>query len=140
MNLGQPVLEGVAGHHRLAKFSTVNRHEIDYAGHIRLAGMQTNRPGSLRHTLDDQDTGHDRPTGEMTCKKGFVDCHILYTGGGVVSVNIDDAINQQKRIPMRQKFENLANVDRFENWRFIPHLKNFTCLHSFDASFSRAFP
>ena len=76
--------------------------------------MNADRAGRLRHAFDQQHAGHDRMVGKMTLELRLVEGHVLDADAGFVAADVDDPVDQQKRIAMRQRFQELQDVHRFE--------------------------
>src|SRR6266446_2723576 len=110
--LGDMDVEAVAGHDRAAEAGVVDAHEIDQLALGVLAErMDDEHGGGLRHRLDDQHPGHDRPAREMALKERLVDRDILDPGGPNIRHRIDDLVDHQKRVAMRDHFHDPLNVD-----------------------------
>src|SRR4029079_3540390 len=92
----------IARVHRTTPFDVVERGEIHdlllRIGH----GAHQEHPAHLRHRLDDQDTRHDRMSGEMPLKERLVDRHVLDAHDPLSRVDLDNAIDEQEWIPVRQ--------------------------------------
>src|SRR5262245_17316139 len=110
-NLAHMVVKMVAGQHGLAKLGAVYPHEID---ELRLViGLEirhAQRPRRLRQSLDDQHARHDRETRKMPLKEGFVDGDALDADAAFIAIHFDQAVDQQKRVAMRQQFHDPRNV------------------------------
>src|SRR5690606_37374635 len=63
---------------------------------------------------DDEHAGHDRLAGEMSLEMRLVERDVLDADAAVVTVHLDDAVDEKKRIAMRQELQNALNVDAFE--------------------------
>ena len=100
---------------RLAELSLVDRDEIDALraldGALRVHRDDARR---LRHRLDHQHPRHHRRQWKMPLKLRLVDRHILYADARFVAANIDDAIDQQEWIAVRQIVEDADNIQGFE--------------------------
>ncbi len=73
-------------------------------------GKQQNRSG-LRHRLDDQHSRHNGIAGKMAVKKWLVDRNVLKRDNSLGARDMNDAVDQQHRITMRQKFENPVDLE-----------------------------
>jgi biotin-[acetyl-CoA-carboxylase] ligase BirA-like protein len=68
---------------------------------VLLIREHRNRP-RLRHRLDDQDPGHDRPAGKVTREVPLVRPH-LFTGNHLLPwAQVDDLVEEQERVAVRQ--------------------------------------
>ncbi len=68
--------------------------------------LGADRTGGLGHRLNNQNTRHDRLTGKMAVEMRFVEGDILDPNGTVITDDVFNPVNQQKRIAVRQQFEN----------------------------------
>ncbi len=73
-------------------------------------GKQQHRAG-LRHRLDDQHSRHNGIAGKMAVKKWLVDRNVLNGDNSLGARDMKDAVDQQHRIAMRQKFENPVDLE-----------------------------
>jgi hypothetical protein len=102
----------------------VNRHEIDKLPASRQPETLNRKdPGSLGQGLDNQDSGHDRPTGKVAVEKVFVDRHRLDGDNRLVKDDFDDPIHEQHRVTMRQGRHDRPDVERSDAClvRCLPH-------------------
>ena len=53
-------------------------------------------------------------SGKMSLKLRLVDGHVLDADAAFVAADVDDAVDQQKRIAMRQHFEHSRDIGRFQ--------------------------
>ncbi len=74
--------------------------------------MHADRAGRLRHALDQQDAGKDRPRREMARELRLVEGDVLDADAGLVAVDLDDPVDEQKRIAVRQQLEDSAGCRR----------------------------
>src|SRR6516165_3459768 len=73
--------------------------------------MDYQHRSGLRHRLDDQHSRHDRPRREMALKKTFVDRHALDAGRPRVRHHVDNLVDHQKWMAMRDHFHDPLNID-----------------------------
>ena len=59
---------------------------------------------SLGHSFNDQDTRHDRKSGKVALKKGFINGDIFYAHDVLSGIEFKDPVNQNKRITMGKNF------------------------------------
>ena len=92
----------IAGIDGPAEAAIVDGHEIDQlafgCGSERVDHEDGRR---LRHRLDDQDARHDRRAGEMSLKIGLADADVLDADGALVGIHLDDAVDHQEGVAMR---------------------------------------
>ena len=103
------ILDPVAGLDRLAELHLVDGHEEDLLGLRLLGDLRRDADGArrLRHALDQVDAREDRPRREMAGELRLVEGDVLDADAGFVAVDLDDLVDQQKRIAMRQQIEDL---------------------------------
>jgi translation initiation factor IF-1 len=105
------VFEHVAGHHRPAELGLVDGHEIDQLRPRALHRRHADGAGRLRYALDDQHARHHRPAGKMAGEVWLVEGDVLDPDGGFVAVDIDDAVDHQERVAVRQKLQDALDVE-----------------------------
>ena len=76
--------------------------------------MNAQRAGRLRQALDDEHARHDRELREMPLEERLVDGDVLDADGALVAVHVDDAIDHQERIAMRQQLHHAPDIGRAE--------------------------
>src|SRR5260370_12817442 len=95
--------QGIAGNDWPPKtrfFDAGEQHEFLIAiGNL----AQRQNGAALGEGFDDQHSGHDRGAGKVPLKKRFVVADLLDTDDALERFYLDDSIDQQKRIAMRQK-------------------------------------
>src|SRR5688572_22392751 len=101
----------VAGAGGLAKLRFVDGEHQDNAFADAGAAVvrNDNGPCSLSHGLDDQYAGENRLVREMTLKHRLVIGNVLDAGRALVAIDVDDAIDHQKRIAVRQRLEDVRD-------------------------------
>jgi hypothetical protein len=72
--------------------------------------LQQQDAAGLGHRLHHQHAGHDRIAGEVAVEERFVDGDVLDGHDPLGALELDDAVDQQKRIAVGQKFHDLPNV------------------------------
>jgi hypothetical protein len=101
----------IAGAHWLAETRFFNRGEVGQrAG--RVARNQSEHSGHLRHRFENEHAGHDGMAGKVTLKMLFVGRHILHADAAMSRFQFDNAIDQQKRIAMRQNLADFLVAQR----------------------------
>ena len=55
--------------------------------------------------------GHDRQAGKVPHKEWFVDRDVLDRHDPLFALELEHAVNQQKRIPVRQNLQNVVDVE-----------------------------
>src|SRR6185436_19406311 len=104
-------MHGIAGNHRAAEASFVDGHEIDERRLLEFLNMvHAQRARGLRHALDQKHARHDRIAGEVPLKVRLVRGDVLDAGGGAVPVHVDDAVDKEERIAMRQQLEDVGGL------------------------------
>src|SRR5581483_1287027 len=109
------IVQLVARQHRLAELGAVYPHEIHelgFVGDVEVADAQGAR--RLSQPLDDQNARHDRELGEVPLEERLVDGDALDADGADVGVHLDDLVDQQERIAMRQQLHHARDVGRAE--------------------------
>jgi hypothetical protein len=91
----------IARHHRLAKFCPVNASQIDERLRRRPQRFEGQESADLRHRFHDQDTGHDRPSREMSLEERLIYRHVLDADYPTIRFEFEDTVDEQKRITMR---------------------------------------
>src|SRR5258707_5313883 len=110
--LGDMDAQRVAGHDGAPEPRIVDTHEIDQLA----LGLAPNRLddehcGSLGHRLDDQHARHHRALREVAGEIGLVDRHVLDADGTGVRHDLDDPVDHQKRVAMRNHRANPLDVE-----------------------------
>ena len=110
--LGDMHMEAIAGKHRPAEAGVVDTHEVDELA-FRLApeGMNNENGRGLRHCLDDQDARHDRTDREMALEILLVDRDVLDAGGAHIGHCVNNLVDHQKRVAVRDHFHDPLNID-----------------------------
>ncbi|MNL23923.1 hypothetical protein D3C87_1453360 [compost metagenome] len=103
----------IAGNDGSAEARVVDCHEIDEITALTLAAG-ADRTCRLGHGLDDQNARHDRAIREMTGEMRFVDRHVLDANRRIITIDLDDLVDEQERVTMRQKLHDFQNVSRAE--------------------------
>jgi hypothetical protein len=102
----------VARHDWSAKTRVVDPHEIEgrFAGRLHAGRLEGEHAGRLRHGLDDQHARHDGTAGEMPLEKRLVERHVLERHDLAAGRVLENTIDQQERIAMRQVAENSLEI------------------------------
>src|SRR5260221_10552105 len=110
--LGDVDAQRVAGHPRAAEAGAVDADEIDELA-FRAAAQRLNDEdgGGLRHRLDDQHARHHRALGEVAGEIGFVDRHVLDPDGTRIGDDLDDPVDHQERVAMRDHRANALDIE-----------------------------
>src|SRR5262249_45575912 len=80
---------------------TVDAGEEGKAPTVLLAAEHRDRAG-LGHRLDDEDAGHDRPSREVPREVPLVRAYGLACNHAVPRLELDDLVDQEKGVAMRQ--------------------------------------
>ena len=104
----------VSRHGRLAELGSVDGEEINQRRFAHPGRANADGAGRLRHRLDDENAGHHRLPRKMTEEKLFVHRHVLDADGGIVAVDLDDAVDHQEGVAVWQQFHQPHDIDRFE--------------------------
>jgi hypothetical protein len=75
--------------------------------------IEKQRSADLRHRFDKERARHDRMTRKMPLKKRFAERDVFYPDHKGFAVGFQNAVNQQKRIPMRQNLLNIPDTITF---------------------------
>src|SRR5690606_23197996 len=103
--------ELVSGHDGPAELRLVDSHEVDELRRVALAeAMDAQRTRRLREALDDENARHDGVAREVALEEWLVDGHVLEPDGGLVAIHVEDAIDQEERIAMRQQLEQARDI------------------------------
>ena len=110
---GHVVLEHVARHDRLAELGLVDGQEVDERRLLLSARHRADaeRARGLRHALEHQHARHHRIVGKMAEELRLVGGDVLDADAVFVAADLDDAVDQQERIAVRQRGEDFANPD-----------------------------
>src|SRR6266567_6188908 len=117
------IFDGIAGHHGFSEFALVDGQEINRA---RLLGaldrLDADDAGGLRHGFDHHYARIDRALRKMPEKRQLVESDILDADTGVIGPDLDHAVDQQHRKPMRERLEDLVDIDEIKSDRcFLRH-------------------
>ena len=102
----------VAGGDRLAELALVDGHEEHLLG-AQLVGPDVaaaDRARRLRHALDQQHAGEDRQSGKVAHELRLVGGDVLDADAGFVAVDLDDAVDHQERIAVRQQLQQRLDI------------------------------
>ena len=108
-------LDPIARHDWLAKPGFVDPREINklrlLAARMR---VDAQNPRGLSHALDQKNPRHDRALREMSLELRLIDADILDADAGFLAPRLDHPVDHQKRIAVRQGFQQAQNVKRFD--------------------------
>src|SRR5688572_23273274 len=88
--------------HRLSELDVVERHEVNDLRIRLLERAEEQHSSHLRHGLDDEYSGHDRMPGKMPLKERLVDRHVLDADHPLSFFDLENAIDEEKRISVRK--------------------------------------
>ena len=109
--LGHVNAHDIAGPDRPAEPAVIDRHEVNVSAFgFGTERMDDEHSRRLCHRLDDHDAGHDRHAGKVALKLGFVDRDVLYAGRGNVRDQLDNAVDQEHRVTMRNHLHDPLDV------------------------------
>mmetsp|Transcript_70806 Transcript_70806/g.211127 ORF Transcript_70806/g.211127 Transcript_70806/m.211127 type:complete len:211 (-) Transcript_70806:131-763(-) len=94
--------ERVPRHDGLSELDAVNARKEELALAVRDRRLQADNAAELCHGLDHEDAGHDRPVREVARELGLVGGDVLHAHGPLARLVLQDLVDQQERIPMRQ--------------------------------------
>jgi hypothetical protein len=102
----------VARLHGLAELRLVDGHEkyLFRLGLLRHFRRHADGPGRLSHSLDQENARIDRARREMAGELRLVEGDVLDADAGIVAVDLDDPVDQEERVAVRQQFENPHDV------------------------------
>src|SRR5690606_28495183 len=115
LDLGNMELDDVARTSRLAEPGLVDaqhQHDVFLAG-IGIV-LDHDRTGGLRHAFNDQHARQNRVAWEVTLYNWLIERDILDAHSCLVAIDLDDLVDHQERITMRQAGEDLGNAHRSE--------------------------
>jgi hypothetical protein len=72
--------------------------------------VHAQRASGLRHALDQKHARHDRIAGEVPLEIGLVRRDVLDARGGAVPVHVDNAVDKEERIAVRQQLEDVGGL------------------------------
>ena len=99
----------VPGDYGLAKLDLVRTHKISDLALI-FGFAQQHDAGKLRHCLKLQYAGHNGMPGEVSLEKRLVDGHGFDPCALVVSLKLDNAIQQKEGVAMGENLHHLVDV------------------------------
>src|SRR5216683_5808912 len=116
------VFDGVAGHHRFTEFALVDSEKINRARFLgALDRLDADHAGGLRHRLDHHHPGIDRTFRKMPLKWRLAEGDVLDADAGVIGPDIEHPIDQQHRIAVRQRLEDLIDIHERKSDRCLLH-------------------
>ena len=115
---GAPVEDGdldaelVAGDDGLAKAGVIDAGEDHELGVAIVLGefCEQKRAAGLRDGFDDENSGHDGKVRKMASEVRLVDGDVLDGDDAGFALHLEDAIDEEKRVTMRQDGHDLLDV------------------------------
>ena len=105
-------MQNVSGEYRAAEARIVDGHEVDQlALGLRPQRVNDQNGRGLRHRLDDQHARHNRAGRKVTLKIRLVDRDVLDAGRVRVGNDIDNLVDHQERLTVRDHLHDPLNVD-----------------------------
>ena len=105
----------ISGNDRPAKLGFINTHKVNQRVLqilVRISrGEQPENGARLRHAFNGQHSRHDRRTWEMTIEKRLVDADVLDGNKPLVQVDLENSVDQEKRISMRKNPHDLGDSE-----------------------------
>src|SRR5580658_468906 len=105
--------ELIPGQHAAAKAHLVETGQHEQGTRFGANLIEGENRAGLRQRLDDQHPGHHRKIGKMTAEEWLVEGDV-FDGEHVRSIELQDAIDQQERIAMRQGAQDSAEFVRLK--------------------------
>ena len=103
----------VARNDRLAEARFINAHEKDdLAFDVEIFRIGRESGGRLRHRLDNEDARHDRLLWKVALEKLVAIAHAFDADRAFTSFDVDQLVDQQERVAMRQKLHDFVDVQR----------------------------
>src|SRR5579883_578982 len=102
--------EPVPGNDGAAKFAGVDPRQIRRLSR-ELARLEDDAASQLRERFDHVDAGQERVAGKMSREDGLGRGDVLVAQGPHAGLELDDAIDQQNRIAVRQNLRDLPDVE-----------------------------
>src|SRR5687767_7059962 len=100
----------VAGNDGPAELGLVDTHEVDdRLCQIGVLLEQSQNRTRLSHGFNGQYAGHDSRTWKMPIEKRLIDGDILERDDPFIRIDLDDAVDQEKRVSMRKNPHNLGD-------------------------------
>src|SRR5712672_730125 len=105
------VFNGIARHHRLAKLALVDGEKVNRARlPCAFHRLDAYHAGGLRHRFDHHHARIYRTLREMPEKRWLVKGDVLDSDAAVIDSDIDNPVNQQHRIAVRERLQDLIDV------------------------------
>lgn len=104
-------MQRITGQHRFAEFRVVDPHEKHDLRNIGDAGVvDADGARRLGQGLDDEDARHHGELREVTLEEILVDGDVLDADTGLVAIDVDDLVDEQEGVAMRQQLHDLLDV------------------------------
>src|SRR4030095_15112105 len=87
--------------------------EVDQLLVAVLDVVQQQDPAYLGHRLEDQDAGHDRAPRKLALEEGLVRGDVLQADGPLSLLDLQDAVDEEKRIAVRQDVQDRSDLHHF---------------------------
>jgi hypothetical protein len=101
----------VAGHDGLAELGALDAGE-DHELLVSIGDLGKEKCSSgLSDGFDDEDAGHDRVTGKVSCEMRLVYGDVLDGDDALATIDLDDAVDEKERVAMRKNALDLENVE-----------------------------
>src|SRR5439155_26699507 len=93
----------IARDDRPPEFGFIDTHEVDKGfAEVGVLFKQAQNRAGLRHGFDRQNPWHDRRARKMAAEEWLVDGDVLERDDTFIRVDLENAVDQEKRIPMRK--------------------------------------
>src|SRR5262245_60256946 len=115
------IFDGVARYDRFAELCFVDGEEEDRFLLAHPFRQRADDARGLRHALDHQHAREHRIAWKVPDELWLVHRDVLDPGAALIATDIDDPINHQERVAMRQRLEDLGNVGRLESGPDVSH-------------------
>ena len=102
----------VAGQDRALEAAVVDAGEEAELAAVLVGSDRTATARGLGQRLDHEHTGHDRATGEVTGELRLVGGDLLDRHRALAGLELDHAVDEQERIPMRNDPHDVGRLER----------------------------
>src|ERR1700676_195840 len=116
------IFDGIAGHHRLAELAVVDGEKIDRARLLcAFDRHDADHPRRLRHGFDHHHARIYRALRKMTEERQFVEGNVLDADAAAIASDVDDPIDQQHRVAVRKRLEDVVDIHERKPDRCLVH-------------------